>query len=144
MDDSKADSSATGFHFPSAGIGCFVGLLLGIIVIGAIAGVILAYAAGGLYLGSLMSSGSGSVLHAVPSPNRSAIAYVLSDDCGATCDCSTRVDIALPDDFHHAAYRSEACDLEVVWLSDERLQVSEPEYTGSPPQVIDIDELGEE
>src|SRR5690349_15481161 len=47
----------------------------------------------GIALGIMMSSGGDTVLHSDPNTSNTIIVHAVSDDCGATCDCSTRIDI---------------------------------------------------
>ncbi|HEX2697380.1 MAG TPA: hypothetical protein VHM28_06690 [Anaerolineales bacterium] len=91
-------------------------ILLGCLSIGA-------QIAGGIVLGSMMSGGE-HVLHSDPNPDNSIIAYAVSDDCGATCNCSTRIDITFGQETKKGIYRIyNACDLEINWLDKYRFEV---------------------
>lgn len=80
--------------------------------------------AGGIYLGILMSSGGDTILHSDPNPNNTIIVHVVSDSCGATCDCSTRIDITFGQETKEGVYRvHDACDLEIKWLDEYRFEV---------------------
>jgi len=79
---------------------------------------------GGIILGVMMSMGGDSVLHSDPNPDNSIVIHVISDDCGATCDCSTRLDITFDKETKEEIYRvQDACDLEINWLDDYRFEV---------------------
>jgi hypothetical protein len=78
--------------------------------------------AGSIFMGIMMSSGE-SVLHSDPNPDNTIIVHVVSDGCGATCDCTTRVDISYGDDKKQEIYRDDACDLEIKWLDNYRFEV---------------------
>jgi hypothetical protein len=80
--------------------------------------------ASGIALGIAMSSSGDTVLHSDPNPDNSIIVHAVSDDCGATCDCSTRIDITFGQDTKKAIYRvHDACDLEIKWLDQYRFEV---------------------
>ena len=78
----------------------------------------------GIALGIAMSSGGDTVLHSDPNPDNSIIVHAVSDDCGATCDCSTRIDITFGQETKKAIYRvDDACDLEIKWIDEYRFEV---------------------
>ena len=80
--------------------------------------------AGGIFLGILMSSSRDLVLHSDPNPGDTIVVHVISDDCGATCDCATRLDISFGGETRKRVYRvHDACDLEIRWLDDYRFEV---------------------
>lgn len=80
--------------------------------------------AGGIFLGILMSSGGDTVLHSDPNPDKTIVVHAVSDDCGATCDCSTRLDITYGQETKEGVYRvHDACDVEIKWLDQYRFEV---------------------
>jgi len=80
--------------------------------------------ASGIALGIAMSSGGDTVLHSDPNPDNSIIVHAVSDDCGATCDCSTRIDITFGQETRKGVYRvKDACDVEINWLDQYRFEV---------------------
>jgi len=124
------------FHLPSALIGFFAGGL----IVAIVSCYFLAYAVLGVGMGEGMASPKYvRVLHSAPSTSGEAIAYVIADDCGATCGCATRVDIAFGELYFREAYRSyDHCDLAVSWTSDTVLEVRNPYSEDSLLATIDI------
>jgi len=80
--------------------------------------------AGGIALGIAMSSGGDTVLHSDSNVDNTIIVHAVSDDCGATCDCSTRIDITFGQETKKGVYRVQgACDVEIKWLDQYRFEV---------------------
>ncbi|MBI4760124.1 MAG: hypothetical protein ACOYYF_16215 [Chloroflexota bacterium] len=78
----------------------------------------------GIYLGVGMSNSAGTVLHSESNPDGTIIVHVVSTSCGATCDCSTRLDITYGQETKEGVYRvRDACDLEIKWLDQNRFEV---------------------
>ncbi len=134
-------SPSSGALIASASAGCLVGGA----VVGAALVALFSVWLRSVIMWASVSSPSAVVLHSVQSPNESVIAYVIADNCGATCGCKTRVDIATADDYYSEVFRSyEACDLTVKWKNASILEVRDPDYVGSEPEDIDIRSLGNE
>lgn len=80
--------------------------------------------AGGIVLGIMMSSGGDTVLHSDPNPDNTIIVHAVSDNCGATCDCSTRLDVTFGQETKKGVYRvHDACDVEIKWLDHYKFEV---------------------
>lgn len=141
MGESLEPTRTKRFHFGSALGGFAVGLLLA----GAISCALLGQVFSGIAMGNAMASGPQRVLHSVPSPGEGAIAYIISDDCGATCGCATRVDIAVGEAYFAEAFRShEYCDLDASWTSPILLQIRSPYRSDEVLGEIDVLGLGAE
>jgi hypothetical protein len=79
---------------------------------------------GGITLGTGMASGGDTILHSDPNSDHSIIVHAVSDDCGATCDCSTRLDITYGQETKKNIYRvRDSCDVTIQWIDQYRFEV---------------------
>ena len=93
--------------------------------------------AGGIFLGIMMSSGE-SILHSDINPENTITVNVISDSCGATCDCTTRLDISWNKVVKKEIYRvNDACDLEIKWLDEYRFEVIDKWSESDEPVILD-------
>jgi hypothetical protein len=80
--------------------------------------------ASGIAFGIALSSGGDTILHSDPNADHTILVHAVSDDCGATCDCSTRLDITFGQKTKKGIYRvPDACDVEIKWLDQYRFEV---------------------
>jgi hypothetical protein len=78
---------------------------------------------GGIVLGILMASGE-SELHAIISPDKETTALVIADDCGATCGCTTRIDVKTSSDYKKEVWRGiDVCDAQIEWISSTEFYI---------------------
>lgn len=81
----------------------------------------------GLLLASCMLTllqDDGVTQHVVPRPDGQWTAYVIRDDCGATCGCTVRVDIRTDRRYVREVFRSGTdCDAVVTWQSPHIIAV---------------------
>jgi hypothetical protein len=104
---------------------------------------IIAQMLSGMAMGSGMTDAR--VLHSIPSPDDSVIAYVIADDCGATCGCATRVDIASADKYYLEVFRSyDACDLTVEWKDSAVIEILDADKVDAQPVQVNLYELDRE
>ena len=123
MDAQQNQSNQIKRKFPFKSIARITGVVIGVAaLLGCLS--IGVQIIGGIVLGSMMSDVGDTVLHSDPNPNNTIIAHAVSDDCGATCDCSTRIDITFGQETKKAIYRvDDACDLEIKWIDEYRFEV---------------------
>lgn len=123
MNTEQNQSNQGKAKFPFKFVGRIIAIVVGIVaLLGCLS--IGAQIAGGIVLGIMMSSGGDIVLHSDPNPNSTIIVHAVSDDCGATCDCSTRLDITYGEKTKKGVYRvRDACDVEIKWLDQYRFEV---------------------
>ncbi|MBL8100753.1 MAG: hypothetical protein JNK81_16345 [Anaerolineales bacterium] len=113
------DKSKISIKQVSRGILSVIGIL-GLLICSSIGAQI----AGGIFLGILMSSGGDTILHSDPNVGNTIIVHAVSDDCGVTCDCSTRLDIEYEDKIEKGVYRiHDVCDVEIRWLDEYKFEV---------------------
>lgn len=79
--------------------------------------------AGALYLGYGMANSDDYVLHSDPNPDNTITIHAISDGCGATCDCTTRLDMEFGQEYKTEIYRISDCDVEIKWLDRYRFEV---------------------
>lgn len=123
MDAEQSQSNQSKSKFPFKIVARVIAIIVGIVaLLGCLS--IGAQIAGGIMLGIMMSSGGDSVLHSDPNPDNTIIVHAVSDNCGATCDCSTRLDITFGQETKKGVYRvKDACDVEIKWLDQYRFEV---------------------
>ncbi len=118
------------------------GFIVGVIVVGIIALLLLGPILGGIAMGEGMSD-----MHVIDyalNPDGSTVAYAISDDCGATCGCATRVDIQYEGLYYREVFRSnEACELFIEWINQIELEVSFPDYYDLSSETININSIEE-
>jgi hypothetical protein len=111
----------------------FLGLLIGSVCIFFSFPII-----GGLILGMGMASGGDTVLHSDPNAENTIIVQVVSDGCGATCKCTTRLDIIHNQEPKEGIYRvNDACDVEIKWLDQYRFEVIDKSSRSDEPVILD-------
>jgi hypothetical protein len=112
--------------------GCVVVLLTPLILL-CVAAIILLPSIPFLYL---MAFGHrDTILHSAASPNQTMEAYLISDGCGATCDCTVRLDIQTESAYHRSVWRGiDICDASITWVDNSKLLLSE-----SPAEVYVVD-----
>jgi hypothetical protein len=73
------------------------------------------------------------------SPDQRVTALVISDDCGATCSCSLRVDLKTEQRYVREVYRNDACKAWITWQSRTRFRI---EADNGGDQQLDIAAFG--
>ena len=137
MEPDKDNNSKNGSKAPIF-IGGFVvgGIIAAVIVFFLLIGPVM----GGIAMGEAMTDMR--VLGYISNQDNSVVAYAISDDCGATCGCATRVDIDIDGEYYREAFRSyDACELILNWIDQETIEISFPDYYDLDPEYININNL---
>ena len=59
-------------------------------------------------------------LHEESNPSHTITALAIRDDCGATCACSTRIDLKFSNRYMEEIFRVDDCDIQITWLNEAK------------------------